>query len=63
MSDSGKRVRNTLVTYPGDGHNVPKGTLIPDEVRRRKAFGQNGPQGPRWEGPRSYQVVGEVMAH
>ena len=27
---SGKRVRNTLVTYPGDGHNSPKGELIPD---------------------------------
>ena len=28
--DSGKRVSNTLVTYLKDGHNPPKGELIPD---------------------------------
>ena len=27
---SGKRVSNTLVTYPEVRNNVPKGTLIPD---------------------------------
>ena len=27
---SGKRVRNTLVTYPQDGDNLPKGGLIAD---------------------------------
>ena len=30
VAGSGKRVRNTLVTYLEDGHNLPKGGLIPD---------------------------------
>ena len=29
---SGKRVRNTLVTYPKDGHNLAKVRIIPDGI-------------------------------
>ncbi len=32
MHASGKRVRNTLVTYPEDRNNSPKGELIPDVI-------------------------------
>ena len=38
--DSGKRVRNTLVTCPEVRNNSPKGELIPDVVPIRKASGR-----------------------
>jgi hypothetical protein len=54
-------VRNTLVTYPGDGHNPTKAGLIPDEVQQLLRAAQN--VFSLWEGPRSYQVVGGVKAY
>ncbi len=44
-------------TYPPDRDSCGKLQLIPDDV--------SGPKGviPPEEGPTSYQLVGEVMAH
>ena len=57
---SGRRERNTLVTYPRDADNPPKGRLIRDTVPP-----VNGViKAPAlWEGPMFYQLVGGVMAH
>ena len=60
MIDSGKRERNTLVTYLELVNNHWKRWLIHDIVPTvnvgMKAFAAR-------EGPMSYQLVGEVTAH
>ena len=60
MIDSGKRERNTLVTYLGPVNNHWKRWLIHDIVPTVNV-GMKGP--PVREGPMSYQLVGEVMAY
>ena len=64
--ESGKRVRNTWVTYPQVGDNPGKLGLIPNVVPRRMTgylkvgILRNLPLG---EGPAPHQLVGEVTAH
>ena len=58
---SGKRERNTLVTCLEVVNNSAKAGLIHDMDGGRKSFLLKV-QAPR-EGPMSYQLVGEVMAH
>ena len=58
---SGKRVRNTLVTYPEARHNSSKGGLIPDVVLRLLSEAES--RKALWEGPRFHQLVGRVMAY
>ena len=57
---SGGRASNTWVTYLKDGHNSPKGELIPDMP---STFGCLVKAFARQEGPAAYQLVGEVTAH
>ncbi len=64
--DSGERVSNAWVTCPEVGDNLAKAGLIPDVVACRMA--RRLKVGilrnlPLWEGPASYQLVGEVTAH
>jgi hypothetical protein len=58
---SGKRVRNTLVTYPKVRNNSAKAGLIPDVVLEHMF--QKESFTALWEGPRFHQLVGEVTAH
>ncbi len=58
---SGKRVRNTLVTYPALRDNSPKGGLIPRIIRLRMKIDES--RKTMWEGPMAHQLVGEVIAH
>ena len=58
---SGKRVRNTLITYLEVVKNSGKLELIHDGQRVPKGFLCKD-FSPR-EGSRPYQLVGEVMAH
>ncbi len=57
---SGKRVSNTLVTYPKDRDNFEKSRLIPDKLEKliffSKAFAL-------WDGLMAYQLVGRVKAY
>ncbi len=61
MNVSGKRVRNTLATYPKVQNNSSKGELILDVVVDRKIYKER--RKPLWEGPMVHQVVGRVMAY
>ena len=58
---SGKRERNTLVTYLELVNNHWKRWLIHDIDEVTSVISLKGP--PVREGPMSYQLVGEVMAH
>ena len=57
LNKSGKRVRNTLVTYPKDANNLPKGGLIRDVLGRLLRLSKTP---VLWEGPMPYQLVGSV---
>ena len=55
---SGERVSNTWVTCLRDWDNVPKGTLIPDNVQPAKWVAPNGSFGLCSEmGPRSISLL------
>ena len=56
--DSGKRVRNALVTYPCAGDNIEKSVLIPHVLHCRK-----GANPPLLDELASYQLVGGVTAY
>ena len=58
-SGSGERASNALVTYPRDRNKPPKGGLMSDSLERVKT----PLKGSLWEGPRSDQFVGRVMAY
>ena len=58
---SGKRERNTLVTYLELVNNHWKRWLIHDIDEVTSVISLKGP--PVREGPMSYQLVGEVMAY
>jgi hypothetical protein len=58
---SGKRESNTLVTYPEDRYNPPKGELIPDVIPHHMV--RNERSNPPWEGPMAHQLVGRVKAY
>ena len=60
FGESGKRERNTLVTYLCLGHNSGKLELIPDGLAVSWIASKGSPDR---EGPMAYQLVGEVMAH
>ncbi len=63
--DSGRRVSNTWVIYPGLGDNISKEMLIPDDISGSQDLEiKGGSQGlPIEEEPAAYQLVGEVTAH
>ncbi len=64
--ESGVRVRNTWVTCPEDGDNLPKGGLIPNVVVPGIRDGLKAGilrNLSLQEGPASHQLVGEVTAH
>ena len=63
--DSGRRVSNTWVIYPGLGDNISKEMLIPDDISgSHDPEIKGGSQGlPFEEEPAAYQLVGEVTAH
>ena len=48
-----------MVTYPRDRNKPPKGGLMSDSLERVKT----PLKGSLWEGPRSDQFVGRVMAY
>ena len=63
--DSGRRVSNTWVIYPGLGDNISKEVLIPDDISGSKDLEIKGgsQELPIEEEPAAYQLVGEVTAH
>ncbi len=66
FGESGVRVRNTWVTCPEDGDNLPKGGLIPNVVVPGIRDGLKAGilrNLSLQEGPASHQLVGEVTAH
>ncbi len=63
--DSGRRVSNTWVIYPGLGDNISKEMLIPDDISGSQDLEIKGgsQELPIEEEPAAYQLVGEVTAH
>ena len=60
MVVSGRRVRNTLVTYLEDANNLGKPGLMRDII---PTVNVGMKASALREGPMAYQLVGEVMAH
>ena len=57
---SGRRERNTLVTFPTIVNNSAKAVLIRDMTTVSRLLLKDL---SLWDGPMSYQLVGEVKAH
>ena len=61
QGESGERVSNESLMYPGLWDSRPKGRVILDDMTAPHGVVLKGP--PVWEQAISYQLVGEVTAH